>query len=308
MSRRRAVPQRFAAVHAAYVTALRRAPLDDDTRRAYASRVRGFLTWLADADLDGVDALADPRGRDRAVRGYRGHLKTVARRTANTVNAHLAALDHFYDHLGLGPVDIRRDTAPRPAPRALDTYQQRRYLRAVARLPLTRDRAIGRLLLCAGLRISELVALDVDDLRLSARTATVVVRRGGGAESREIPLRDARVRTELSAWKEERAAWPGADGRALFLNRRGSRLSARAVDQLLDVLAVNAGLVDEDGVPLASAHTLRYTFAANLLRDGVDLLVVARLLGHRSLDTTRRYTFPGGAGREETASRPPTAP
>ncbi|SPL88391.1 Tyrosine recombinase XerC [[Actinomadura] parvosata subsp. kistnae] len=68
------------------------------------------------------------------------------------------------------------------------------------------------------------------------------------------------------------------------------RLTARAVDQLLDELATEADLVDEHGAPAASAHTLRHTLGTNLLRQGVDIVVVAELLGHARLDTTRRYT------------------
>jgi hypothetical protein len=73
-------------------------------------------------------------------------MKTVLGRAANTVNAHLTALDHFFTQLGLGPAIVRRDDAPKLASRALDARQQKRYLRAVERRPLARDRAIGWLL------------------------------------------------------------------------------------------------------------------------------------------------------------------
>jgi hypothetical protein len=83
-----------------------------------------------------------------------------------------------------------------------------------------------------------------------------------------------------NAWKTERAGWPGAETPALFLNRRGGRLTARAVDQLLDEFSSDADLIDETGKPFASTHTLRHTFGTNLLRAGVDI-VVAQLMGHR---------------------------
>ncbi|MED7931538.1 hypothetical protein SMD20_45475 [Nonomuraea sp. LP-02] len=66
-------------------------------------------------------------------------MKTVLGRASNTVNAHLTALDHFFAQLGLGPAVVRRDDAPKLAPRALDARQQKRYLRAVERRPLARD-------------------------------------------------------------------------------------------------------------------------------------------------------------------------
>jgi site-specific recombinase XerD len=134
----------------------------------------------------------------------------------------------------------------------------------------------------------------------------VLVRAGKGEDSREIPLLEPTVRAELSRWKTERATWPGADTPALFLNRRGGRLSARAVDQFLDELALDADLVDDKGSPTVSVHTLRHTVATNLLRSGVDIVVVAQVMGHRRLDTTRRYTLPTHADLERAVAKLPT--
>jgi len=134
----------------------------------------------------------------------------------------------------------------------------------------------------------------------------VIVLSGKGEDSREIPLLDSTARDAVSKWKKERADWPGAQSPALFLNRRGGRLSARAVDQLLDELAADADLVDEAGNPNASAHTLRHTFGTNLLRGGADIVVVAQLMGHRRLDTTRLYTLPTHADLEAAVTKLPT--
>ncbi|MGI5488725.1 tyrosine-type recombinase/integrase [Microtetraspora malaysiensis] len=92
--------------------------------------------------------------------------------------------------------------------------------------------------------MAELVALDDDDVPLSARKGKVIVRSGKGETSREIPLLDGTARTSITERRTNRASWPGADTPALFLNRRGGRLSARAVDQLMDELATDA---DGDG-------------------------------------------------------------
>ena len=300
-----AVPEAFTTIHAAYAAALLRAPLDGDTRRAYDSRVRTFLAWLEASGLDG-DPLTDAHNRDFAIRDYKTHMKTVLRRASNTVNAHLTALDHFFTQLGLGPAVVRRDDAPKLAPRALDARQQKRYLRAVERRPLARDRAIGRLLFYSGVRIAELVALDDDDVPLSARKGKVIVRSSKGETSREIPLLDGTARTSITEWRADRASWPGADTPALFLNRRGGRLSARAVDQLMDELATDADILDDAGALALSAHILRHTLATNLLRAGVDIVVVAELLGHTRLDTTRRYTLPTHADLEDAVSHLPT--
>jgi len=134
----------------------------------------------------------------------------------------------------------------------------------VRRVPVNicgaRPGGIGYTLFYSGVRVSELVALDVDDVPLSARKGKVIVREGKGGDSREIPLLEPAARAALSEWKIERASWPGAATTALFVNRWGGRLSARAVDQLLDELAAAADLTGEDGQPAASAHTIRHTF------------------------------------------------
>jgi site-specific recombinase XerD len=301
------VPERYAAVFDGYAAALERAPLDADTRRAYDSRARSYLAWLDSAGITGPDPLADPHGRDFAGRDYRSYLKTVTKRATSTVNAHLTALDHFYEYLGLGAVRVQRDRLPRRAPRALDAREQKRYLRAVEARPLARDRAIGRLLFYSGVRVDELVSLDDGDVPLSARKGKVIVREGKGGDSREVPLIDQVARASVAEWKKERATWPGAgENPALFLNQRGGRLSARAVDQLLDALAADADLVDDHGNPVASAHTLRHTFGTNLLRNGVDIVTVAELMGHRRLDTTRLYTLPTERDLEDAVAKLPT--
>ncbi|MFL1381710.1 tyrosine-type recombinase/integrase [Nocardiopsis protaetiae] len=199
-----------------------------------------------------------------------------------------------------------RDEPPATAPRALGAREQKRFLRAVEKRPLARDRAIGRLLFYSGLRVGELVALDVEDVLLSARKGTVIVRAGKNDASRTLPLTDASAREAVADCKRERAAWPGADTAALFLNRRGGRLSDRAVNLLLAELALDADLVDENGRPALSAHVLRHTFGTNLTRSGVDVVTVAQLMGHKRLETTRRYTLPTQADIEAAVARLPT--
>jgi hypothetical protein len=108
-------------VTAAYQAELDRLPLAANTRRAYRTRVANFLAWLAGADLDGGDPLADPHARDYAVRDYARHLRVVGKKEPATVNAVLAALDHFYRWRGLGPPNARRQDLPQLAPRALES-------------------------------------------------------------------------------------------------------------------------------------------------------------------------------------------
>lgn len=271
--------------------------LADNTARAYRSRVAGFLDWLADADLDG-DPLADPHARNHAVRDYRAFLKTTRGRKPTTLNAVLTALDHFYDHLGLGHAVARREDLPAAAPRALDEDDQRRFLRAVEKLDSVRDQAICSSLFYTGIRVAELVALNLADVQITARKGRIIVRAGKGDRYREVPLH-AQSRPILTDWRHQRASWPGADQTpALFLNRYGGRLSTRSVDDLVARLGRDARLVDHDGGDGLTPHVLRHTFGTRLLRSGVDVVLVAELMGHARLDTTRRYTLPTDADRE----------
>lgn len=279
--------------HTAYVAALMSAPIAESSRAKYASRVRGYLAWLADAGVDG-DPLVDPAARDGAVRDYRTWLKTVAKAKATTINNTLAAVDDFYTRRGLGPASAAREDVRRTAPRALDEKDTRRWLRALERCTSARDQAIGALPYYAGLRISEVVGLDVDDIQLSARKGTLRILGKGrdGGKLREVPIH-AELRAVLRAWLDQRAGLDGLDGNpAVFPGRHGTgRLTDRAARDV--ITALGEDLADDDFGP----HTLRHTFATQLVRAGVDLVIVAELLGHARLDTTRRYSLPTDADR-----------
>jgi len=276
-------------------------PLDADTVRAYRSRVRLFLGWLDGADVDGKP-LADPAARDWAVRDYRSYLMTVPRRKPSTVNAHLTAVDDFYRRRGIGPALARREELPKAAPRALNKQDQLRWLRA-AEHASARDKGLAHVGFYGGLRIAEIVALDVDDIRASARKGHLVVRYGKGGRYREVPLHRA-LRTTLEEWLKERAAWAGSDdATALFLNRRGGRLSTRGAYDALTALAGKAGIQvgsDRDFTP----HVLRHTAGTTLTRAGTDIVLVAEILGH-SVETARRYALPTEQDRQAAIDRLP---
>ena len=287
---------------ATYVRTLDRpgGPLDRNTVRVYRSRVKAFLGWLANADVDG-DPLGDPAARDWAVRDYRTFLLTVARRKPSTVNAHLTAIDDFYRRRGIGPAAARREDLPKVAPRALGHRDQLRWLRA-ADHATPRDRALAQVGFYGGLRIAEIVALDCDDVHISARKGHLVVRYGKGGRYREVPLHPA-LRTTLEAWLEQRARWPGHDGPSLVLNRRGGRLSTRGAYGALVALADAAGItVGRDG--LFTPHVLRHTVGTTLTRSGADIVIVAEILGH-SVETARRYALPTDQDRQAAIERLP---
>jgi integrase/recombinase XerD len=154
-----------------------------------------------------------------------------------------------------------------------------------------RDRAILETLYGAGLRIGELVGLDVDDVDLDS--ATLLVRAGKGNKSRRVPLGSVAVKAVGAYTTRSRPellrkghSSPAPTGRsALFLNARGGRLTPRSAHRIVRAWARRAG-IDQRVTP----HTLRHSFATHMLGAGADLRLIQELLGHRRLSTTQRYT------------------
>lgn len=277
-----------------YSVWLDKQPLADRSREAYRSQVTSFVAWLAARD-DPAAALSPSSERDWAVRDYKRFLKTERRMSPASVNQALAAIDSFYRSRAQGRPDVEREQLAQAAPRALDEDEQRRLLRAVERCPSARDRAIAAVFLYAGLRLSELASLDVDDVAITARKGVVTVRSGKGDRFRQVPL-NSMCRAAVTEWLEDRVELLEAkdtETASLWVSRLGKRLSARAVGYVIERLADDAGL---EG---ASAHVLRHTFVTNLVRAGHDVVLVAELAGHRRLDTTRRYSLPSEADRAE---------
>ena len=261
-----------------YQLALSKAPLSINSRRAYASRVAQFLEWLP----EGVDLAVD---RDFIVRDYRQHLKD-AHRSPSTVNSHLDAVGHFCLSLGYGAPSVRHERLPQASPRTLEPREQTLFLRAVEKTELSRDRAIALLGFYTGLRVAEIAALNVEDVVLSARKGTVTVWHGKGDHHRELPLHPE-ARSAISDWQKDRGR-PSTD--ALFINQRGGRLSSRSICDIVAQLGASVGLE-------ISTHTLRHTFGTNLVRQGTDIVIVAELLGHSRLESTRRYSLPSARDR-----------
>ncbi len=271
---------------------LERQPLAQRTKSEYRRNVRVFLDWLAASGGAGwhADPLGDRLARDHAARDFRRWLKIERRAAASTVNLALASLDALYRQRGLGTPNVRREKPLRAAPRALEQDDQRQLLRACERAS-ARDRALVVLMLFTALRLSESVALNLADVQVTARKGRVVVRSGKGDLLREVPLNPL-VRQVLDEWLTERTAIAPPGERAVFLSRAGARLSLRAADSVVRKVAGMAGLE-------LSAHVLRHTCLTGLVRRGTDLVTVAELAGHSRVETTRRYSLPSEADRQQ---------
>jgi site-specific recombinase XerD len=158
-----------------------------------------------------------------------------------------------------------------------------------------RDRAILELFYASGLRLSELVGLDLEDVNLAGRVVRV---RGKGGKERLVPFNQSTAEALTAMLRDTRGPVPAVPARrpggaraharprhAVFLNQRGGRLTTRSVDRVVRqaarAAAVPGGL---------SPHALRHTFATHLLQAGADLRAIQELLGHSRLSTTQRYT------------------
>lgn len=143
-----------------------------------------------------------------------------------------------------------------------------------------RDRAMFELLYSSGLRLSELVSLNVKDIQSDQELRI----QGKGSKMRIVPYgREAAV--WLQRWLQQRASLPGSGQPALFLGQRGTRLSARSVQIRLKKWGIEQGLFDN-----LHPHKLRHSFATHMLESSQDLRAVQELLGHANLSTTQIYT------------------
>lgn len=206
----------LSSIFADYETWLSKQPLSIHTRRAYHTQVRQFCIYLDQPNSEYGDPLKDEHARNYAVRDYKSYLKVVRKRKPATVNSALAAIDNFYRFLQMSPVDVKREDLPQQAPRALTEDEQKRFLRAAERSPSIRDKAIASLLFYTGLRIGECAALNQDDVLISARKGTVIVRQGKRDSYREIPL-NANAHRVLDAWVTNRQElFPVSENEAFF--------------------------------------------------------------------------------------------
>jgi integrase/recombinase XerC len=145
-----------------------------------------------------------------------------------------------------------------------------------------RDLALAELLYGSGLRVSEAVGLDLDDLDIAQGITRVL---GKGGKERLAPLSDA-ARVRLKDYAKRRGEFlPEPSEKAFFLGSRGARLNRRQAARIIDALALAAGLAQH-----THPHMLRHSFATHLLESGADLRSVQELLGHAHLTTTQRYT------------------
>jgi len=184
------------------------------------------------------------------------------------------------------PVEgVRAPKPPKRLPKALSVEQVQRLLEAApGDTPLlARDRAMFELLYSSGLRLAELVALDLGDGRLDLKAGEVTVT-GKGSKTRTVPV-GARAREALQAWITVRAQIAAPQEKALFVGARGRRIAPGVVERQLRAWGARQGVQGK-----LHPHMLRHSFASHVLQSSQDLRAVQEMLGHASISTTQVYT------------------
>ena len=268
--------------------------LADNTHAAYRrdlERYVGFLGARRIEDLADVDAktirafIASVSASTHGPDGEPYRATTVSRILSSVRTFHRFAVRE-----GLVTDDPTAGVVRPRLPRALPHPLTVEEVTAIVEAPgdatpvATRDRAILELLYGAGLRISELVGLDVDDLDLDDAAVRVF---GQGSKERLVPIgRMARDAVAAYLTRGRPALATGRSRAALFLNTRGGRLTRQSCSRLLDAHRTRAGITR-----VVTPHDLRHSFATHLLEGGADVRVVQELLGHASVATTQVYTL-----------------
>ncbi|NIQ84828.1 MAG: tyrosine recombinase XerC [Acidobacteria bacterium] len=264
--------------------------LSPETIRAYSSDLGQFGQFLRDEHCDGE--APGPRGIDSlAVRGFVAYLMRSGL-SKTSVARKLSSVRSFLRHaVRDGRVEINAaegiptPRAPKALPRTLTVDEIFALLDAIGGddIASVRDRSILELLYAAGLRVGELVGLDLKDIDLGGGLVRVL---GKGNKERLVPFGSQAQKT-LKTWLSASAPLRkrGDDEDALFLNLRGGRLTDRSVRRIL-----NARLREAAIHARLSPHALRHSFATHMLGAGADLRAIQELLGHASLSTTQRYT------------------
>jgi len=265
-----------------------------NTVRSYGSDLSQFAEFL-ETERPPEKGPAGSEPVDTAVlRAYLGSLHERGL-SSTTVARKLAALRSLYRYLtrsgAVGADPARALRAPR-TPSRIPTRMEMDEVEALLHAPDPttplgcRDLAILELLYGTGLRVSELVGLNLADVNPNSRILRVL---GKGGKERVVPFGEVAA-DALGPWLRARAGIQGAEGEpeAVFLNVRGGRLSDRSVRTVVTRYLGEAGLVRLAGS--VSPHTLRHAFATHLLDHGADLRSIQELLGHTSLATTQKYT------------------
>jgi len=268
-----------------FIRHLRERNASAHTIKAYATDLDAFAYHIGGRDWKSIDHVA--------IRGFLSHLYDKGLSKTSVARA-LAAVRSLYRWLAQeGVVEqnpaklVSTPRLPVKLPRVPTIEELNSVLDGkmpeVASFP-ERDRLLFELLYGCGIRNSELVGINLEDIRV---TNEAILIRGKGKKERYVPFGES-VRSALAAylpWRQQLLATLKRGTPALLINQRGGRLTTRSVGRIVKRIAVAKGLS-----PDVHPHTLRHAFGTHMLEEGADLRAIQELLGHERLATTQRYT------------------
>ena len=250
------------------------------TRENYARDIRLLLSLIGEQPL-----------KDIQPQNIRRFIATIHGRGlgGKSISRSLSAWRGFFDFLsrrhgfsGNPCLGIRGPKSAKTLPQALSTDQAAKLVSVEEDSWLaTRDRAVLELFYSSGLRLAELVALDIDALDLQNGTVTVT---GKGSKTRIVPMGSHAIHA-VKTWLDLRQLIQNADSKALFISQQGRRITGRAVQYRLKQWAIKQGISSD-----VHPHMLRHSFATHVLQSSGDLRAVQEMLGHANISTTQVYT------------------
>ena len=268
-----------------FLQSLRQRNASIHTIKAYSGDLDEFANYVGSRGWKHIDHLT--------IRGFLSHLYEKGLGKTSVARS-LAAVRSLYRWLAQEDVVEQNPAAlvstpklPKKLPRVPTIEEMNSVLDGkmpeVAAFP-ERDRLMLELLYGCGIRNSELIGINLDDIRLSAEAILI---RGKGKKERYVPFGDS-VKTALAAYlpvRQQILAKTNKNPAALLVNWLGGRLTTRSVGRIIKKIAVAKGLS-----PDVHPHTLRHAFGTHMLEEGADLRAIQEMLGHERLSTTQRYT------------------
>jgi integrase/recombinase XerC len=268
-----------------FLQTLRQRNSSAHTIKGYTGDLQNFASYIGSRDWKNIDHIT--------IRGFLSRLYEKGLGKTSVARA-LAAVRSLYRWLAREGVVEQNPAAlvstpklPKKLPRVPTIEEMNNVLDGqmpeIASFP-ERDRLLLELLYGCGIRNSELIGINLDDIRLSSEAILI---RGKGRKERYVPFGDS-VKTALAAYlpaRQKRLADTRKPTSSLLINQRGGRLTTRSVGRIVKRIAVAKGLS-----PDVHPHTLRHAFGAHMLEEGADLRAIQEMLGHERLSTTQRYT------------------
>jgi integrase/recombinase XerC len=265
-----------------FLASLRQRNASAHTLKAYRGDLDTFSGFIGQRNLKEIDHVA--------IRGFLSHLYDKGMGKTSVARS-LAALRSLYRWLAQeGLVEqnpaalVSTPKLPKKLPRVPTIEEMNGVLEGkmpeIASFP-QRDLLLFELLYGCGIRNSELVGINLDDIRLSNEAILI---RGKGKKERYVPFGDS-VKSALAGYLPVRQQMLKKISPTLLINQRGGRLTTRSVGRIIKKVAVAKGLS-----PDVHPHTLRHAFGTHMLEEGADLRAIQEMLGHERLSTTQRYT------------------